>query len=188
MEFTTLINLDTLPPYLLKHGLLTNDELFDCQSHYIPPLEKAQKLLQLLKRKGNGVLQKLLCCLNEEATHSGHKDIASKLIFEMKLHNLIFVCPVCKQLPKAMLTNQRPDVLDDMFAVITANCPAEKWEELASVLGISEHVIELIRISMTDSTQSVTMVLEQWRQAHLKATTKELAATLHNSNLKYILQ
>ena len=138
MKFTTLINLDTLPPYLLKHGLLTNDELFDCQSHNIPSSKRAQKLLQLLKHKGNGVLQKLLCCLNEETAHSGHKDITSKLICAMKLHNLIFVCPVRKQLPKAMLTNQRPDVLDNMFAVITANCPAEKWEELASVLGISD--------------------------------------------------
>jgi len=187
VEFTSLINLGTLLPYLLKHGLLTNDESCSFQSaeSHITPTKKAQELLQLLKRKGSKILQKLLCCLNEETEHSGHKDIALKLKDAMKLHDLILICPLCKKMTKMM---QQPDVLDDLFTVISTNCPAEKWEELANVLGISEHNIEQIRISLqTDSTQSVNMVLGQWRQLHLQAATKELVAKLSNSKFRYVL-
>ena len=66
-------------PFLQKHGLVTNDENYRLTSAATAPGEAAQLLLRILKSKGDGTLQKFLCCLNSETQHVGHKDIAIKL-------------------------------------------------------------------------------------------------------------
>ena len=73
------INLNELMPFLQKHGLVTNDENYHLTSAATAPGQGAQQLLQILKSKGDGTLQKFLCCLNSERQHLGHKDVAIKL-------------------------------------------------------------------------------------------------------------
>ena len=51
--------------------------------------ENAQILVKILKRKGSGTLQKLLCCLNLACEHTGHKEIAEKLKQEMEAKGII---------------------------------------------------------------------------------------------------
>ena len=52
--------------------------------------ENALKLVRILKRKGSGTLQKLLCCLNLACEHTGHKEIAEKLKQEMEAKGIDF--------------------------------------------------------------------------------------------------
>ena len=96
--FTKLVNLDTLQPYLLAHQMLTDDETYICRSS-TPPTKNTKELLRLLKQKGSEGLQKLLCCLTIETSHSGHKVVATKLKDAMELYNFNgkLVCPVCKK-------------------------------------------------------------------------------------------
>jgi len=99
VDFTKLIDVDTLLPYLLKHQMLTDEEVDSCRSSLTNQTEKTKKLLQLLKQKGKKSLQKLLCCLTNETTHLGHRNVATKLKDAMKLFNFNgkLVCPVCKK-------------------------------------------------------------------------------------------
>ena len=71
-------------PYLLKHGLVTPDEESDISNEYFTLNTKALKLVRILRQKGDGSLQKLLCCLNSAHEHTGHKEIAVKLKQEME--------------------------------------------------------------------------------------------------------
>jgi len=98
VDFTKYINLDALLPYLLAHQMLTNDEVYYCRSSSTTPTQ-TKALLQLLKQKGKKSLQKLLCCLTNETTHSGHKNVATKLKDAMELYdfNGKLICPACKK-------------------------------------------------------------------------------------------
>ncbi|XP_065907908.1 uncharacterized protein [Dysidea avara] len=91
------INLNALIPLLLKHNLLTNDQNYYLANEAIAPSRRAQSLLDILKCKGNGTLQKLLCCLTSEKQHAGHKDIASDLTELLKRHqcNAEMFCSTC---------------------------------------------------------------------------------------------
>jgi len=99
VDFTKYINLDALLPYLQSHQMLTNDQVYYCRSSSSTPTKKAKELLRLLKQKGKKSLQKLLCCLTNETTHSGHKNVATKLKDAMELYNFNgkLVCPVCQK-------------------------------------------------------------------------------------------
>ncbi|XP_065885359.1 uncharacterized protein [Dysidea avara] len=187
-EFTVLINLDILSPILLKHHLLTDDETFICQAPFFPQGQKAQCLLLYLQRKGDKALHKLLCCLNMETTHLGHKDLAAKLKDAMELHNFEdeMVCSACKPSEESSAYHQ-PDVLEDVFDFISTNYPVEQWEVLASKLAFSEHDVKQMR-SLADNTQPVAMVLQQWRRLNSQATREDFVAILRNANLDSVLQ
>ena len=90
------MNVDCLIPYLKMHNLLTDDEEHNLISYFHSPHKKAQLLLSYLERKGIGVLQKFLCCLNSEEQHTGHKDIANKLNEIMQANRIDCNCSVCK--------------------------------------------------------------------------------------------
>jgi len=96
VDFTNLVNMETLQPYLLAHQMLTNDETDICNSF---PTKQNREILQFLKQKGSKTLQKLLCCLTKETTHSGHKTVATKLRTAMEMFGLNgkLFCPVCKK-------------------------------------------------------------------------------------------
>lgn len=83
-NFTKHVKIDTLLPYLLKHELLTSDEESDISNKFHTTTDNALKLVRILRRKGSGTLQKLLCCLNLACEHTGHKEIAEKLKQEME--------------------------------------------------------------------------------------------------------
>ena len=78
-DFTVLVNMETLLPFLQKHDLLTSNEEYHLRNIMYSPTERAQKLLSYLKHKGDGCLQKILCCLNSAGEHAGHKELAEKL-------------------------------------------------------------------------------------------------------------
>ena len=93
------INLNELMPFLQKHELLTNDEIYDLTNPATAPGKAAQLLLRILKSKGDGTLQKFLCSLNSERRHLGHKDIATKLSKLINRHHhqglQMQFCPLC---------------------------------------------------------------------------------------------
>jgi len=167
-----------LVPDLLKHQLLTDDEASVCQSLLALPTHRTQEFLHCLKRKGNGILPSLLCCLTNEST-PGHKDVAAKLKEAMISQNLGNVCSICRPIVNP--------TLDEMFNLVEMNYPTEKWEELACALKINRCDIELIKI-VDDNTISITMVLEEWKKMHPQATKDIFAARLHDANLDSILQ
>ena len=78
-DFTVLINMESLLPFLQKHNLVTSNEDYHLRNIIYSPTERAQKLLGYLQHKGDGCLQKFLCCLNSADEHTGHKDLAEKL-------------------------------------------------------------------------------------------------------------
>ena len=78
-DFTALVKMETLLPLLQKHNLVTRDEEYHLMNTIYSPTERAQKLLGYLKHKGDGCLQKFLCCLNLADEHMGHKELAEKL-------------------------------------------------------------------------------------------------------------
>ena len=78
-DFTALVNMESLLPLLQKHHLVTSNEDYHLMNIIYSPTEKAQKLLGYLNHKGDGCLQKVLCCLNLANEHMGHKEIAEKL-------------------------------------------------------------------------------------------------------------
>ena len=84
-------------PFLRKHGLVTNNEYFHLTHPSTAPSEGAQHLLQYLKSKGEGTLQRFLCCLNSATEHAGHKDTATELTELLKrYHGLqIQFCSLC---------------------------------------------------------------------------------------------
>ena len=99
-DLTTNINMDDLLPFLQKHCLLTSDEEFHLGHIMHSSGKKAQMLISYLKKKGDGSLQKFLCCLNSAHKHSGHKGIADKLkqIMQSKGLNCNNFCsPDCEQ-------------------------------------------------------------------------------------------
>lgn len=89
------INLNVLMPFLLKHGLVTNDESHHLTCPTTAPSEKALQLLHYLKYKGDGTLQKFLCSLNSETQHSGHKGIVIKLTQLLNKHHQNQFCSLC---------------------------------------------------------------------------------------------
>ncbi|XP_065885346.1 uncharacterized protein [Dysidea avara] len=188
VEFTQSINLETLFPYLQVHQMLTDAEAYNCLCQLTPPSERAQELLKNLRHKGTGVLQKLLCCLNKETEHTGHKGVTAKLVEAMELYKFAneLACPVCEP-PKELVTGQKPDMLDEMFALIQVNFPIEKWEGLANAIELSKSEMEHIR-TLSATTECVTMVLQRWRQLHPQATKEELIDKLHHANLGYVMQ
>ena len=97
-EFITSVNLDALLPILLDHQLITNNELCMIQSPKFSVATSSEKLLECLKHKEHGTLQRMLCSLNKESTHPQHKDLAAKLHDAMKVNNLVCqqVCLDCQ--------------------------------------------------------------------------------------------
>ena len=87
-DFRTNVNIVTLLPYLQQHDLVTSDEEHHLCTEVHSDVKKAQLLLDYLKRKGDGSLQMILCCLNLADGHSGHKDIAVKLKQIMEANNI----------------------------------------------------------------------------------------------------
>ena len=182
VEFTTSINLDTLLPYLLKHQMLTDDEVYVCQSQVTPPSRRAQELLKYLKHKGDKADLKLLCCLYKETTHIGHKDVAVKLMNVIKYHGVDnkLICPTCNcDIPTL-------DVLDEVIDVVCASYPPENWEDLAIALQCSGQVIQQIG-ELADGTRRVQMILQHWRKVNPQATKEVLAAKFHDTNLDFVL-
>ena len=84
------VNIVSLFPYLQSHHLVTEDEQYNLSNTIYTPTQKSGMLLKYLKHKGNGSLQKFLCCLNLAHEHTGHKDIADKL--EQKLKDSDIEC------------------------------------------------------------------------------------------------
>ena len=179
--------MESLIPHLFTHQMLTDSEAYVCQYQSTPPSQRAQELLKYLRHKGSGVLQKLLCCLKKDAEHSGHKDVAAKLIEAIEIYKFDneLTCPDCEP-PKESIS-QKPDILDEMFAVIQVKCPKEKWEELANALELDESDIERIR-TLSDTTMSVTLVLQRWKQMYPQTTREELIAKLYPANLEYLYE
>ena len=178
MEFSTLINVDTLLPHLLAHQMLTYDEAYVCRLQLTPPSQRAQELLRYLRSKGSGVLQKLLCCLSMETTHLGHKDVAAKLIQAIKCHvDDELLCPIC---------NPKSDVLDDIFGIICANHPTENWKDLAIALDFDTQRIKQIG-ELAEEERLIKLILQQWRKLNPEASKDILTAKLHDANLDYEL-
>ena len=96
--FITSVNLDALLPLLLQHQLLTDDDFNDFKFSDLSKVQRAEILLQYLRHKEHGTLQKLLCCLNRESTHLEHNDIATKLSDTMRNNNLVYeeICLDCR--------------------------------------------------------------------------------------------
>ena len=86
-EFT-YVNMVSLLPYLQQHQLVTRDQEHHLSIEVHSPVKKAELLLSYLKAKGDGSLQKILCCLNLADEHTGHKDIADKLKQIMEANNI----------------------------------------------------------------------------------------------------
>jgi len=179
VEFGTLVNTEALVPLLISHQLLTSDEAYVCQLQLTPPSQRAQKLLQYLRCKGSGVLQMLLCCLNKETTHLGHKDVAAKLIQAIKSHGIDsnLLCPICKPLS---------DVLDETFSIVCANCPMESWKGLAIALEFNTHQIKQIE-ELAEGKQRIKMILQQWRKVNPQVSKDSLVAKLYDANLNFEL-
>ena len=78
-DFTALVNMESLLPFLQKHNLVTGNEEHHLMNMNYSSTEKAQMLLGYLKHKGDGCLQNFLCCLNSADEHMGHKELAEKL-------------------------------------------------------------------------------------------------------------
>ena len=78
-DFTVLVRVESLLPFLLKHNLVTRDEEYHLTNILYSPTGRVQMLLGYLKHKGDGCLQKFLCCLNSADEHTGHKELAEKL-------------------------------------------------------------------------------------------------------------
>jgi len=188
VEFTKSINLEALVPRLMAHDMLTDAEVYICQSKFIPPSQKAQDLLKYLRHKGDEVLQKLLCCLNEEKSHPGHKNVATKLIEAMKFYKFDseMDCLTCKA-PKTS-TSQEPEMLDEVFATITSKCPTEKWPALATALELSDSDIEHIKTLADSAESAISMVLQRWKQLHSKATKEELMTKLYHADFGDVVQ
>ena len=71
--------MESLVPFLQKHDLVTSDEEYHLLNIIYSPTGRAQMLLGYLKHKGDGCLQKFLCCLKSADEHMGHKELAEKL-------------------------------------------------------------------------------------------------------------
>lgn len=172
----------------MAHDMLTDAEVYICQSKFIPPSQKAQDLLKYLRHKGDEVLQKLLCCLNEEKSHPGHKNVATKLIEAMKFYKFDseMDCLTCKA-PKTS-TSQEPEMLDEVFATITSKCPTEKWPALATALELSDSDIEHIKTLADSAESAISMVLQRWKQLHSKATKEELMTKLYHADFGDVVQ
>ena len=87
-DFTVLVNMESLVPFLQKHHLLTSNEEYDLLNIIYSPNKRAQMLLGFLKHKGDGCLQKFLCCLNSADEHTGHKELAEKLKGTMQSNDI----------------------------------------------------------------------------------------------------
>ena len=71
-----LLDLKTLIPYLYKHGLLTQDNLYDLKNLEVPTMERANALVyHILPSKGPGAFTKFVKCLEEEKEHMGHQTL-----------------------------------------------------------------------------------------------------------------
>ena len=176
VDFTTLINLDTLLPHLLQHQLLTDDEVYEFKSEITPPSQRAQELFKCLKAKGDEVILKLLCSLSKETTHAGHKDIVAKLMNEVsvKIGNDL-MCPTCN-------SHIPSDALDEVMDSICTEFPPDKWEELADALQCNLQVIQQIK-ELADGAHHVKMLLQLWRKDNKEATEENLTAKLRDANL-----
>jgi len=87
--FTSSVNVNNLFPLLLTHGLLTTKETNDILNHNdSSEVSRGSRLLGILKTKGSESIQQLLCTLNLEKEHAGHKSIADELKKEAKANNL----------------------------------------------------------------------------------------------------
>ena len=99
-EFASSVNTESLLPYLQRHDLVTNSEAvhFIYQTHSLSPMDKNQLLLSCLDEKGmdHQRLISLLCSLNSEQEHSGHKEVAQKLQQLMMDNDIEYEnCSIC---------------------------------------------------------------------------------------------
>ena len=96
--FMSSIKLDALMPFLLEHKLLTDAELKESILCILSTVQKTENILQCFRNKGHGMLQKFLCCLNQESTHLKHADIATELRDKMKDYDFVYqeICLECK--------------------------------------------------------------------------------------------
>ena len=82
------VDMDNLLPYLLLHNLVNCDEEHDLSSILHSSAKKSKMLLEYLKDKEQGSLQKFLCSLNSAHDHTGHKGIADKLKQTMQANGI----------------------------------------------------------------------------------------------------
>lgn len=72
-----LLNLTALIPVLNKHNLLTLDDNYVLLNYMVTPLERTNVLLyKILPSKGPGAYKTFITCLQEEAEHIGHQELA----------------------------------------------------------------------------------------------------------------
>ena len=98
-EFIAHVNMDSLLPFLQQHQLVTRIEIHHLSCMLYSSSEKAQKLLSYLKTKGADTLQRVLCCLNMENEHTGHRVVADKLKQLMQDCSIKYTdfCSNCRQ-------------------------------------------------------------------------------------------
>ena len=74
------LNIETIQPYLSKHGLTTTDELEILLNDSITNLAKKKKLIYTwLPNKGDDCLSKFIEALRESSEGTTHNDLAMRL-------------------------------------------------------------------------------------------------------------
>ena len=78
-----LVNIDCLLPYLIRYDVMENSEYSILNSLFLTRGQKADKLLEFLRKKDDDTLKRFLQALKEENDHLGHEDLCK--LFEEKL-------------------------------------------------------------------------------------------------------
>ena len=95
------IDIGSLTGQLMKHGLVSNPDTFDCiTSHYKPPREKAFSLLTVVApQAGNYGFHLLYMCIRDARDNLGHQDAADllKQYGNCTALQIPLVCLVCVQ-------------------------------------------------------------------------------------------
>ncbi|XP_065894224.1 uncharacterized protein [Dysidea avara] len=183
-EFITSVNLDALLPILLDHQLITNDELCMIQSPKFSVATSSEKLLECLKHKEHGTLQKMLCSLNKECTHPQHKDLAAKLHDAMKVNNLVSqqVCLDCQLKQMASSFKKKTNLIESdtitkNAAEIKPSSDEASWSINTSVLQLEHPHLptkdsdELIANSTAQQNADLNSTLQEHSIPESKATT-----------------
>ena len=76
---TNSLDVNTILPHMNKYNLLTRPENEKLTNPYNTTSDKVNYLVEILPRKGNGWLDKLICCLKDSTEGTGHSKIIEEL-------------------------------------------------------------------------------------------------------------
>ena len=73
------LDIESITPHLISHGLLTENDLQMLLNHYITQRDKTKYLLRALYKKETGFLNEFIYCLHQTRHGTGHGELAKVL-------------------------------------------------------------------------------------------------------------